>query len=403
LSTADDGVSGMSPGRVCFYVQHLLGIGHLRRALRIASELSARGLRVTLISGGLPIPGPAPADVAWVQLPALRAADAGFSGLVDSAGSQVDDAWLGVRRDQLLAHFQQLQPHLLVTETFPFGRRQMRFELLPLLRAAHAQTVSPTVVCSVRDVLQSGRKPGRVEEAADWAVRHYDHILVHGDPGLIRFEESFPAVERLRERLHYTGYICAPPPARGQVGIGEVIVSAGGGAVGGRLLEIALAARPLSRARDLPWRLLVGDNRQPGQSRYLRARAARGVTVEPARPDFPALLANARLSISQGGYNTVMDILQTRARAVVVPFAGHGETEQTFRAGRLAERGLITVLEEPRLTPESLAAAVDRAMSRPRPDAGGIDLDGARASAALIEHWVRAARRRRPAGRNGHG
>jgi len=401
LSTSDDGLSG--PGRVCFYVQHLLGIGHLRRAVRIASELSTRGLGVTLISGGMPIPGPAPEGVDWVQLPALRAADAGFSTLLDGTGTPVDEAWLAARRDQLLAHFQRLQPHLLVTETFPFGRRQMRFELLPLLQAARAQTAPPTVVSSVRDVLQSGRKPGRVEEAADWVERYYDHVLVHGDPGLIRFEETFPAAEGLRQRVHYTGYVGAFPQARGRVGAGEVIVSAGGGAVGGRLLETALAARPLSRARDLLWRLLVGGNQAADQFGRLHARATEGVVVEPARPDFPALLANARLSISQGGYNTVMDLLQARVQAVVVPFAGHGETEQTFRARRLAERGLIGVVEESLLTPESLAEAVDLALTRPRADAVGIDLDGARASAVLIEAWVRAARLRRAAGRNGHG
>jgi predicted glycosyltransferase len=40
-----------------------------------------------------------------------------------------------------------------VIELFPFGRRQMRFELLPLLEAARARSPRPWIISSVRDVL----------------------------------------------------------------------------------------------------------------------------------------------------------------------------------------------------------------------------------------------------------
>ena len=44
---------------VLFHVQHLLGIGHLRRAGAIARGLVAAGLDVTVASGGAPVPGAA--------------------------------------------------------------------------------------------------------------------------------------------------------------------------------------------------------------------------------------------------------------------------------------------------------------------------------------------------------
>ena len=43
-------------GRVLFHVQYLLGIGHLQRSLRIAEALVARGIAVTLVQGGPPMP-----------------------------------------------------------------------------------------------------------------------------------------------------------------------------------------------------------------------------------------------------------------------------------------------------------------------------------------------------------
>jgi predicted glycosyltransferase len=51
----------MSAPRVFFYVQHLLGIGHIARASRIANALQEDGFDVTVVTGGLPVAGfPAP-------------------------------------------------------------------------------------------------------------------------------------------------------------------------------------------------------------------------------------------------------------------------------------------------------------------------------------------------------
>ncbi|MCH8036319.1 MAG: glycosyl transferase family 28, partial [Proteobacteria bacterium] len=50
--------------------------------------------------------------------------------------------------------------------------------------------------------------------------------------------------------------------------------------------------------------------------------------------------------------------------AVVAPFAAGSETEQSLRAGLLAERGALTVVDEAALGPETLAAAVRAALAR---------------------------------------
>ena len=69
-----------------------------------------------------------------------------------------------------------------------------------------------------------------------------------------------------------------------------------------------------------------------------------------------------------------------------MPYVGPGESEQSERAARLARRLTgIAVVSEAELSPAHLAAAVDRVASLPRPDTSGIDLAGARRSAALIE------------------
>ena len=110
--------------------------------------------------------------------------------------------------------------------------------------------------------------------------------------------------------------------------------------------------------------------------------------VERSRNDFTLRLEICVLSVSQAGYNTVLETLQARARAVLVPFAGGAESEQTLRARLLADRGLVHVVEEGALTAATLAAAIDRAAARPRPAPGAIDLGGARRSAELLREWL---------------
>ena len=363
--------------RVFFYVQHLLGIGHLKRAATLAGALRRAGFDVTLASGGAPVEG-----IPVLQLPSASSPD--FRQLLDEDGKAVDDAWKARRRDALLEAFRNVSPGALLIELFPFGRRQMRFELLPLLESAHQQNPRPLVVCSVRDLIQSN--PAREDEALERFERYFDRVLVHGDPRVATLERSFGKAARLAGKLHYTGYVVGEVPLKGDAGKDEVLVSAGGGAVGRRLLETAIQARRLSSLRSRTWRILAGVNFESFEQ--LKAHAGAGVVVERARNDFALRLKNCVLSVSQAGYNTVMETLQAGARAVLVPFAGGFESEQTLRARLLAERGLVHVVEEDSLTAATLAAAVDRAAAGARPAAGAVDLGGARRSAELLREWL---------------
>ncbi|MGO7443038.1 glycosyl transferase, partial [Rhizobium ruizarguesonis] len=47
----------MTAPRIFFSVQHLLGIGHIARASRIANALVTDSFDVTVVTGGLPVTG----------------------------------------------------------------------------------------------------------------------------------------------------------------------------------------------------------------------------------------------------------------------------------------------------------------------------------------------------------
>ena len=376
--------------RVLFWVQHLLGIGHLRRAATLARALGDAGLEVTFVSGGFPVPGLDIGRGRLVQLPPVRAVDLYFKELVDERGQPIDDAWRDNRRDLLVGLLHSTRPDAILTELFPFGRRQMRFEVIPLLDAAKAMDRPPLVIASVRDILVAQDKPGRNEEMVERIETYYDQVLVHGDRRFIALDRTFPHAAQIAERVHYTGYVVDARGVRrgaGHPGWQEVLVSAGGGAVGDTLLRTAMAARARTRYRDHVWRVLAGVNIPESELLSLRADAPDGVIVEPSRGDFPDLLMNCALSVSQAGYNTTMEAIRAGCRIVTVPYAGGLETEQTLRAGLLARHGVMQTVDEADLSAETLAAAIDRAEPAATFD---LDTGGAENSARLITQWLQA-------------
>jgi predicted glycosyltransferase len=271
-------------------------------------------------------------------------------------------------------------------EAYPFGRRQMRFELLPLLEAVRATAKKPLVVVSVRDILQERAKPGRNEETADIVERHVDRILVHGDPAFARLEDTFPLADRIAGKVLYTGLVAAPAPQPVSESH-DVLVSAGGGAAGRGLVFAAVAAAKLL-PQNLDWCLITGPNLPDADFERLAGEAPPKMKLQRFRPDFPALLANAGVSVSQAGYNTVCDILRAGCRSVLVPFAAGGETEQPVRAARLAALNLASTVDEDTLSGEGLAAAIEAALAAPPPPASSLDLEGARRTATILRGLV---------------
>lgn len=378
----------MRQPRILIYVQNLLGIGHFKRVAVIAEAAAQRGLHVTLVSGGECNPSIKPSNVRVIQLPSARIKNGDFSTLLSNENKPLDKRWQQYRRNTLLDVFDNTCPDLLIIELFPFGRRQMDFELLPLLKIAHKLRKRPIVVCSVRDILVGQYKPGRAQAVCRELKTYFDHILVHSDPEFVKLDMTFPETDKIKHLIKYTGYVTdAVNGSDIDKRDGEVIVSVGGGAVGHKLLRVALDCRSICMLKDLKWRFLLG----PQGNRHwelLDAHAMnKDITIERNRSDFPAMLHNCALSLSQGGYNTIVEILKARAPAVIVPFSQGGETEQGLRARLLEERGLVKTLDENLLSPYTLAAKVDSAFSNSLPELS-IDLNGAKKTADFLLEWV---------------
>ena len=389
---------------VLFYCQHLLGLGHVQRAAVLARALVTAGERVLFVQGGPSVPGLDLGGAEAVPLPPLVAADEAASRVALPGGGAPGQGYLVARRARLLALLAEHDPALVLLELFPFGRHALAFELGPLCLAladdrARRGPAAPRLAVSLRDIVVSKANQPWYELAVLAVVERFvDRVLVHGSPDLVPLARTFGLADRLGERVVHTGYVAAAPGLRRPAGPGgEVVVSGGGGRVAGPLFATALAARALApTAAARPWRLITGPYLPPEMAGALTAQARAvgtlgdrpAVVVEGFRDDFPALLAGAALSVSQAGYNTVLDVVRSGVRAVVVPYEGSGD-EQPLRARLLAERGVLMWVPAGELTPSRLAAAMEAALVTPGfPAASRLDLDGAPRSADIVRGLV---------------
>ena len=375
----------MNTGRVLFYVQHLLGVGHVKRAEILVRAMVEAGLQVTVIQGGFDVPGVAFAGADLIKLPPARSADASFSAIVDENDAPISDTWKTLRAQMLIDAFDDAKPNIVLVELYPFGRRAFEFELEPLLTHCHSFESRPWVICSLRDVLVKKTKPGRDIEIANQILRHFDHVLVHGDPNFISLAETFSETNRIAENLIYTGLVTDLVHTQTrQKRDCEVVISGGGGAVAEDLFTASLRALPDTPARNWTWRFLCGPNFSEIAVNKLRIDAPGNAVFEPNRPNFRELLSRSMLSISQAGYNTVMDIISTDIPAVLIPFADGAESEQRLRAQRLAELGYIVCVDSLSFNIKELSKAISKTLEYPTKPNLSLNMGGSLNSANFL-------------------
>lgn len=372
---------------VLLYVQHLLGVGHVKRSASLVRALNKAHIPVTVVLGGVPVPHANFGEAEVIYLPSARAKDESFKVLLDEHDCPIDDVWRETRRLRLMEIAETVNPDVLFIELFPFGRRQFRFELIPLLEAFQERA---KIICSARDVIVGKALAKRNDEIVETLHNYFDEVLVHGVEDVIALEATFPYADKIADMLTYTGYAIehAEDTGSSDVGQNEIIISVGGGAVGADLLAAIVRARPYSALKDKRWRMIAGDDLPAKTYAEIESQCDTNFTLERARSDFIYVLRNCALSISLGGYNTVMDVMSAKCRNLIVPFSGGVETEQLFRARAFANRGWVQIFDGDLLNGPTFAQAIDEAALRPLPDGPGLDINGASNTAQLISRML---------------
>ncbi len=388
--------------KLMFYCQHILGMGHLVRSMEIVRGL-VDDFQVCFVNGGEVVPGfQVPPTVEVINLPAIKT-DSEFRELQPVDTTLSLEVVEGIRRQQLLDCLERFAPDVLMVELFPFGRRRFSFELIPLMDAARAQDIK--IVCSLRDIVVTKQDQARHEAKICRLMNQYfDQLLIHGDPTLHSLEESFSQVQALNCNVQYTGYV-VQPPHNPQLTLVEqqtlsqpepmIVVSVGGGRFGHELLRSMVGAAKVL-AQRIPHHIqlfagpfvpedVFGELKQAGQE-------SSNLSIHRYTPNLLAYLQKADLSVSMAGYNTTMNILTVGVRALMLPFTGNDDQEQTLRVRRLEELGIAQMLQPTDLTPDNLAQRVQQALTQ-QPHTVQFDLNGVQKTAQLVRSLVEQSSR----------
>jgi predicted glycosyltransferase/CheY-like chemotaxis protein len=364
--------------RMALFSHDTLGLGHLQRCTNIARALTARhlGLSVLLLTGSPAVHRYAlPEGVDYVKLPSVRKT-AAEQYSARSLGVS-DEGVLRLRTNLILRSLQDYDPHVLLVDHAPTG---MKGELLPALEWLLLQRPDCVKLLGLRDVIddpESLRAAWQEKGTYDLLRKHYAHFLVYGQESVFPTARAYALPDDLAARTRYCNYVGEDEAAldAGDVApcvpAGEklVVVTIGGGDGAGELVigsYLAMLRAAGTRAR---WRsvILPGPFLQPELLERFRAECAglEGVELLEFVTSTSPFMARADLVVCTGGYNTTTQMLRYGRRALMIPRVMHRQ-EQILRARRLAELGLVELLEPGAVTPEALLERVAGLLDDPR-------------------------------------
>jgi predicted glycosyltransferase len=345
--------------RVLFYSHNGLGLGHVRRNLKIAEGLFRRrpNADVLLLTGSAGFHRfPLPQNVDYVKLPSVRKQATGRwrPQTLDIEMEHISH----LRRTIILEAVRAYRPHLFVADFLPLG---VDGELVPALEELAEREDARTVI-GFRDVLDD---PATVREAWNGdgtreAIEGlYDLTLVYGEPKWF----DFAAYGLDSKQVRYVGFLGDPDVVPRQRPQGDVrlVLTSGGGFDGYAVLAAGLEAlEPLRAAFSgtISCTALTGPLMPDADVARLRAIGKRvDARVHRFADDLHGKLARSTVVIGMAGYNTVCDVLSFRRPAVMVPRPGPS-SEQPIRSHIMAKRGLAADLPLSRCTGSELAQQV---------------------------------------------
>jgi len=355
--------------KILVYSHDTYGLGNIRRMMAVVEYLAKEMDDVSiLVLSGSPMlqafrmaPG-----IDYIKLPCLTRTDDGKYSPKTLGLSH--DRVLGLRADLILNTVLEFAPDVIIVDKKPLG---VQNELAPTLDVIRRKANRPKLILLLREILDAPAKTIDVWSRNGYhdVIRElYDRVLVLGTQQIFDTAKEYRFPPATLEKVVYCGYIAKPPGRRGvseireELGVGDrklVLVTAGGGADGFRLLAAYILGLRKKAGKGLHSLIFVGPEMDAEQQRTLRTLAADmpDLHLLEFSDDVMSYMNAADVIVSMAGYNTITEILSLEKEAVVVPRTRPVE-EQWIRATRLERLGLISVIHPDQLTTGRLFAAI---------------------------------------------
>ena len=347
------------------YCHDSVGIGHLRRTMAIcerigemysdSSFLLATGTPYVPLFNNLP-------RVDYMKLPALAKEENGHYG--SKFLNITLDRLIRCRESLLIQAAEHFDPDVMLVDKAPLGVCR---ELVPTLRWLREHRPNTRIIFGMRDIEDSPEATIR-QWAEDGVVEMleacFDEVWVYGMPDVFNPVVEYQLPKSIQDKLRFMGYISraanGAPPEIAHSESREILVTVGGGTDGEALLDTYLSGTA-ERASQLgfPSTIIGGPDLPREVAARLRRRAEATAEVEwlDFEPHMRRRIAQSRLIVSMGGYNTLCEVVSLRKPVLVIPRI-RPRLEQAIRAQRWAQRGAVFLLHPSELSSKTLADRV---------------------------------------------
>lgn len=326
--------------RIFLYSHDTFGLGHLRRNRKIARAILDQipDAKLMLATGSeLAAEFSDISGMELVRLPSVtKQADGTY--IASDPACSIEET-ISRRSSILHRSVLQFRPDMFIADKEPLG---LHGELEPTLAALDSQV---TKILGLRDVLDD-RELLRTE----WNKRgvtgrigeYYDEIWIYGPQWFHEPLEGLNLPEKVQRKCRYLGFLGSGRKAADirPSGSGDphILVTAGGGEDGARLMECVLAVCESGAKLEHRVVLLLGPLIDVADRERIWSRAARfdNIEVVDFQSDPSQLLEDAVAVVAMCGYNTFCEILEAEKPVLFVP-RETPRKEQLIRATRAAE------------------------------------------------------------------
>jgi predicted glycosyltransferase len=331
----------MNLPRIVIHCQYVYGLGHLVRALNLAKGL-VEYYDVYFLNGGEAVDNlKVDSSINFIQLPAIYKEE-GRSELSSVSNDLSLTDCFKLRGQIIREKIEVIAPEIVITEHFPFGLLFSK-EVIRLIDYAKRANSKAKIVCSVRDVIESLKGGDSDQETVELLASFYDLVLIHGTEEIIPIESSFPLAKKIKPKIVYTGYVVDPMLHSGRKRSENILVSVGGGRVGGELLTAVVNAFKQIKTESNHKLVVFKGAFDSRNEEVLEDDRVEYFSFD--RNMFLNQLSISDISISLGGYNSTVESIYAGNEVIIYnrKFLGSNE-EQNIRISRFKEAGLISVI-----------------------------------------------------------
>jgi predicted glycosyltransferase len=361
------------------YSHDSYGLGHLRRTIALAEAFVEHdpGVSVLILTGST-VAGTfrMSEGIDIVKLPSAVKVS---NGVYKPSRMPIRFEHLrNLRSGLILNTAASFNPDAFIVDKAPLG---MKGEVARTLEYLHDEQPSTLTVLGLRDVMDDPERirrhwrDNRITEAIE---TFYDLILVYGPREVYDPLPEYGLPAAILRRSRYVGYVGRVPKLEDasdtQFPTGYVLATAGGGGDGFHLIKNYLES--LREPEPSFDSIVVTGPLMDDASKRRVERLSRGlpVSVLEFRADMERLIQRAGAVVAMGGYNTTIELLAARKRALIVPRV-EPRVEQLIRAERLASLGLVEVIHPRDLTPDLMRSKVEELLRRDPVSAPTVEVD----------------------------